>query len=156
MILFSFSTDTTSVMQLGEQEWLMYLSITDEAQGFAHKRKPPAPSSPDGCTRTVCVSVCVCHSFSPGWSSCNCGIDHVVIINPEHVNAAVLHTHQQRNLSLATTKARFHDNAAKGQLILAGNTCDSYSRSFRLATSLLMMVPMYSMTMVHFSMSLAA
>lgn len=35
-------------------------------------------------------------------------------------------------------------------------TCDSYSLSLRLATSLLMMVPMYSMTMVHFSMSLAA
>lgn len=29
MILFSFSTVTTSVMQLGEHEWLMYLSITD-------------------------------------------------------------------------------------------------------------------------------
>lgn len=29
MILFSFSTVTTSVMQLGEHEWLMYLSITN-------------------------------------------------------------------------------------------------------------------------------
>lgn len=35
-------------------------------------------------------------------------------------------------------------------------TWASYSLSLRLATSLLMMVPMYSMTMVHFSMSLAA
>lgn len=38
MILFSFSTDTTSVMQLGEHEWLMYLSITDAGQGDTHTR----------------------------------------------------------------------------------------------------------------------
>lgn len=31
MILFSFSTVTTSVMQFGAQEWLMYLSITNPA-----------------------------------------------------------------------------------------------------------------------------
>lgn len=40
MILFSFSTFTTSVMQLGEHEWLMYLSITDGGRGYAtaHRR----------------------------------------------------------------------------------------------------------------------
>lgn len=33
MILFSFSTVTTSVMQLGEHEWLMYLSIKKRRLG---------------------------------------------------------------------------------------------------------------------------
>lgn len=46
MILFSFSTDTTSVMQLGEHEWLMYLSITDAAQGDAHSSAPSNPHTP--------------------------------------------------------------------------------------------------------------
>lgn len=36
MILFSFSTLTTSVMQLGEHEWLMYLSITQMGGGFIY------------------------------------------------------------------------------------------------------------------------
>lgn len=35
MILFSFSTFTTSVMQLGEHEWLMYLSIKDGGWSYA-------------------------------------------------------------------------------------------------------------------------
>ena len=36
MILFSFSTVTTSVMQFGEHEWLMYLSITGRGRAQSH------------------------------------------------------------------------------------------------------------------------
>lgn len=42
MILFSFSTDTTSVMQLGEHEWLMYLSITHRSDSHL---KPSSTTS---------------------------------------------------------------------------------------------------------------
>lgn len=38
MILFSFSTFTTSVMQLGAQEWLMYLSITQSPAPCNYKQ----------------------------------------------------------------------------------------------------------------------
>lgn len=34
MILFSFSTVTTSVIQLGAHEWLMYLPITHRGGSF--------------------------------------------------------------------------------------------------------------------------
>lgn len=33
--------------------------------------------------------------FSPGGSSCDGGVDHIVIINPEHVHTSVLHTPAQ-------------------------------------------------------------
>lgn len=44
-------------------------------------------------------------------------------------------------------------NGERGESL---RTCDSYIFSLRFATSLRMMVPMYSITMVYFSMSRAA
>lgn len=71
------------------------------------------------------------------------------------------HMRHDKHLNVIITGNRFHDDEARARLGTGERrqqdfTCDSYSRSLRLATSLLMMVPMYSMTMVHFSMSLAA